>query len=244
MDIGVLTSATGQHFTYSDRPDVVEVRAPDSTTDGNIREVFWRADQEPHADEEVCTVWDDTANSPGSPGGNRQMGLALRIAPATADGRGIRAITLTQNVIAGATWVFWVDVWSVTDPARPDFLGVRQFDLMPVVGFGTTAVPPPWHVCARVQGLTFRFKVWTGSDSEPTWRDPARVFTTRLPSGWDYPGHAGGYVGHLRAAQTARFSGVTASTFESPVPQSHRARRAGREVVAATPVLGWPTTIG
>lgn len=246
VQVGILTSASGHHFEYSGTARRVTARGPAGSDDGNLREVFWRPKADPHRDQEVCTVWDDTADSSGSPDGNRQMGLALRIAPATGDGRGIKAITLTQNVYGGATWMFWVDVWNVTDPARPDFDGVKQFDLHSIVGSSDHAVPPPWHVCARVQGLTFRFKIWSATEVEPTWHDATHVFTATLPNGWNYPGHAGGYVGHLHSSQTASFSDLATRPLparSTPSEPSRSGSPGGTDPVARS-VLGWPTYVG
>lgn len=244
VEVGSLASTGRQRLTYTGSTDHLTVSAPAGIVGGETREVFWTPGARALADQQVCAVWDDTASSLDPPARNRQPGLALRIAPATADGRGVRAVTLTQNVYAGATWTFWVDVWSVTDPARPDFRGVEKFELDPIVGFGPTAVPPPWHVCARARGRTFTFKIWTGTNPEPAWDDPKQAFTTRLPAGWDYPGHAGGYIGHLRAGEQSSFSQLTTSALYSAAPQpaSPRARR--RIAPVATPMLGWPTYVG
>lgn len=246
VKVGVLTPASGHHFDYSETARRITARGPAGSDDGNIREVFWQSGSVRRSDQQVCTIWDDTAQSPGSPHGNRQMGLAVRIAPATSDGRGLKAITLTQNVYGGATWMFWVDVWNVSDPARPDFDGVKQFDLHSIVGSGDHAVPPPWHVCARVQGLTFRFKIWSATEVEPTWHDATRVFTATLPNGWSYPGHAGGYVGHLHSSQSASFSDL--ATRPLPVRSTpagpSRSGSAGGTVPVARSVLGWPAYVG
>ena len=221
VEAATLSSSEGERYTYSGDAAHLTARAPALVADRSIREVFWQPDVAPTEDEQVCTVWDDTASSAGSPKGNRQMGLALRIAPATSDGRGVRAITLTQNVFAGATWIFWVDAWNVVDPGHGQstpvrqFAAVHQFDLFPIVGIGATATAPPWHVCAQVQGLTFRFKLWTGTEREPAWDDKSRVFATALPAGWDYAGHAGGYIGHLWSSQTASFSNLTTKRIKS-----------------------------
>jgi hypothetical protein len=244
VEVGTLTSASGQDFDYAGSTHHLSAGAPADNTDENIREVFWPSDSTPRVDEEVCAVWDDTADSAGAPDGNRQMGLALRIAPATSDGRGLKAITLTQNVFRGATWIFWVDVWNVKDPAHPDFVGVKSFDLLRVVGFGGRAIAPPWHVCAQAQGATFRFRVWTDGETDPGWQDAQRVFTTRLPAGWDYPGLAGGYVGHLWASQTASMTNLVTRALRSTSGTSSTPSPSGREAPAAIPVLGWPKYVG
>lgn len=245
VEVGTLSSASGQGFGYSGTDRRLTAQAPPATTDGNLREVFW-ADNAPWSfDQETCATWNDTATSGGSVADNRQMGLALRISPATSDGRrGLRAITLTQNVYAGATWVFWVDVWKVVDPTEPKFHGVKQFDLRPVVGFAQATPPPPWHVCARVRGRTFTFKIWTGTNPEPTWHDTTHVFTTHLPAGWNYPGYAGGYIGHLRPGASASFSGLSTRSLPPVASRMPGSSRTPSVAPSATPLLGWPAYIG
>lgn len=243
--VATLTAESGERYEFSGSPDRLTATAPATVTDGNIREVFWPEDARWQADQRSCATWEDTASSPGSPLLNRQMGLALRIAPATDDGRGIKAVTLTQNIVAGATWRFWVDVWHVTDAATPAFAGVQTFDVAPVVGApGFGEVPPPWHVCAETVGSTFRFKLWAGADPEPPWDDPDHVFATELPAGWDYPGYAGGYVGHLRASESASFSNLTTRVLSDPSPPRPARRRVPGIAPVAVPVLGFPTYVG
>ena len=129
-------------------------------------------------------------------------------------GERIKAITVTENVWSAAIWIFNVHVWDSTNTGH-EFTAVAQFDLSSIVGkfwiddggnVQSTLVGPPWHVCAAVTGDLFRFKVWTGADQEPTWSDPTHVFAATLPDGWDYPGVAGWYIGHLRETYSATIS--------------------------------------
>ncbi len=241
ITVDVLSSHTGEAVDWGADRNRIVATGPGDNTDGNIREVFAFAGVPESVDHQTCAVWEDTAESSGSPRGNRQMGLALRVAPVRA-GAGVKAITLTQNVYAGATWKFWVDVWWVEDPTDPEFHGVASFDLLRTVGTGATAVPPPWHVCARVRGDVFSFKLWTGSEPEPRWSDPARVFSTRLPPGWVYAGRPGGYLGHLGAGETAAFSDLRTRSRPSPTPPA--APGVGHRARPATPVLGRPGYVG
>lgn len=213
---GTLTSAKGMTYRYTGAASTLQV-VPGSPADENVREVFWNDDTEWAADQEACARWDTVGNSVD--GGPIQPGLALRIAPAHADNTGIKAVTVTENVWYYGVWLFNVHVWNSKNTAAP-FTLVRSFDLSSLVGKITvvdgttidTMVAPPWYVCARAIGRTFSFMVWTGSNPRPSWNDPTHVFTTTLPAGWDQAGYAGGYIGHVRAGQSARFSQLTTTT--------------------------------
>lgn len=67
-------------------------------------------------------------------------------------------------------------------------------------------VPLPWRACARVEGALVTLKVWPAAVPEPRWDDPKHTGTVRLPDGWEYPGRAGWYVGHLEPGATAGFA--------------------------------------
>ena len=217
----VLTADGGVTFHHSGDQQDVTVSAGVTSPLGSVREAFWPEDPSAWiADQESCMTWDTTALSstgmsvadPTFHDQAAQPGLAMRIAPA-ADGKGVRAITVTENVFYSATWLFNVHVWESTNTAEP-FVPVGQFDLTPVVGdwvqSGDVIVdrtaPPPWHLCVWTVGDQFSFMVWTGDNPQPAWDDPSRTFTVTLPAGWDYPGYAGGYAGHLHAGQSLEFS--------------------------------------
>lgn len=209
----VLTSDNGVMNRHTGNAERVTVTGPKSSADKNLREVFWWPGQTDQAvDQESCLSWDQV----GVPGRGKpiQPGLAMRIAPSTG-AKGVRAITITENVWADAVWLFWVDVWDTSNAQQP-YTGVHRFDVSPVVGkarfdahhrIQSTLSPPPWHLCARTEGRRFSFMVWTGDNPKPSWTDATHVFSTTLPRGWVYPGISGGYVGHLRDGQTAAFSG-------------------------------------
>lgn len=198
-----ITSPTGQAYVFSGDARTTTITAPETITDQQIRSVFWDPRTPSRRDHGVCMTWDDPATSVDDP--HPQPGLAFRIAPSGADGRGVRLITITQNVFAGAIWNAWVNTWDTSVSAEPD--PVAQFDLYPVVHVDTRSMRTPWHVCGRVRGEVVAFKVWVDGP-EPAWSNPRHVFTTRLPPGWDTPGHAGGYISHLRAGGKATFSDI------------------------------------
>ena len=211
---GALYSDSGNQLTVAVDGSTVTATPP-SPSDPSIREAFWRTETPYYDNQEACITWMTTAAS--QPGEPVQPGLAMRIAPTGADGKGIKAITVTENVIYYAGWIFNVHIWDTTKSGTP-FTLVGQFDLWDLLVNSTvdangdtqlSLVPPPWHVCAQTDGNRFTFKVWTGSNPEPAWDDPTHVFTTTLPDGWDYAGYSGGYIGHLHDGQSATFTDVT-----------------------------------
>ncbi len=211
---GTLYSDSGNQYTFTADDSTVTAAAP-SPSDPSIREAFWRTETPYYDDQQACITWFTNAASPG--GEPVQPGLAMRIAPTGTDGKGIKAVTVTENVWSYGVWIFNVHTWDTTKSGSP-FTLVGQFDLWDLVITSTvdengdtqlSLVPPPWHVCARTLGNQFTFKLWTGSNPEPAWDDPTHVFTTTLPDGWDYAGYSGGYIGHLHDGQSASFSAVT-----------------------------------
>lgn len=218
-----LTSPTGQGYSFAAAATTATVTAASTNTDDNIRDVFWSNNGPWSSKLESCNTWDDVvdASTPEkvsqlSDVDISQPGVALRVAP-TVDSKGYRAITVQQNVWGGGLWLFWVDTWDTTpnpDPNHSPFTGVALFDLSATVGkitgTDTTMAPPPWHICARVDGSTFSFMVWTGTNPQPSWGDPTQVHTVTLPAGWDYWGTAGSYLGHLHPGQQFTFSDLSA----------------------------------
>ncbi len=211
-----LTTQNWATYDYQVGTDTVTASMPAGVTDPNIREVFWRADTEPAVDDQTCITWDQTSAS--VQGGPIQPGLAMRIASVGAHNEGLRAVTLTENVLYAGTWLFNVHVWDTRFPVPMKLL--RTFDVSRVVGRIATIdgratnlmVQPPWHLCGRIVGDTFTFKVWTRDNPEPSWQNPHQVFSVQLPPGWDYAGYSGGYIGHLHPGQSAT------ATAELPTP--------------------------
>lgn len=211
-----LTTENWATYDYSVTADSVTATAPADLTDVNVREVFWRTDAVPARDQQTCTTWSETTASVD--GGPIQPGLAMRIASVGRHNEGLRAITVTENVIYAGAWMFNVHVWDTTRPVPMTML--RTFDVSKIVGrlavvdghVDNLMAKPPWHVCGRTEGSTFSFKVWTGDNPEPSWNDPTRVFRVTLPAGWDYSGFSGGYIGHLRPGQFATATAEPATT--------------------------------
>ena len=211
-----LTTQNWATYDYVTSPTTVTASMPDGLTDANMREIFWRVDTEPAVDEQICITWSETSESvEGEP---IQPGLAMRIASVGRWNEGVRAVTLTENIMYAGTWLFNVHVWDTRFPVPMTL--VKTFDVSRVVGRiahvdGVAAnfmAQPPWHLCGRTEGDTFRFKVWTQNNPEPPWSDPHQVFAVQLPPGWDHAGYSGGYIGHLRPGQSAT------ATAERPTP--------------------------
>ena len=197
--VAPLTTDPGDTFVYQRDGGNLTVSAPATNTGGNTRQLYYPSDGPTAEAEQSCQTW-----SSGS-GAIDQQGVALRIAP-TADGQGTRAITVNKNIWYVAVWDFWVNLWDSTQQPFP-FTQVASFDMSSVVGADLyTLVPYPWHVCARVSGNILQFIVWTGTNPQPDWGDAGAVRQVTLPPGWDYPGRAGWYVGHLEAGMTDTFT--------------------------------------
>lgn len=213
-----LTTQNWVTYDFSTTASTVTASAPAGLVDPNIREVFWRDDAVPERNAQSCISWAETSSSvKGEP---IQPGLAMRIASVGPRNEGIKAITLTENIVYAGVWMFNVHVWDTRLPVPMTL--VRTFDVSHVVGRITNVdgraqnlmVKPPWHLCAQARGNEFRFKVWTQDNPEPSWNDPQKVFTTPLPPGWDHAGYSGGYIGHLHANQSATATGELATPLD------------------------------
>lgn len=201
-----LTTENWESYEYRPGPGSVTIAAPRGLENDNIREVFWPSDATPVRDNEVCVTWDsELGPAAGLP---LQPGLAMRIATSD-DNRGLRAVTVTENVWMNGVWLFNVHVWDTLEPRPMQLLRTWNLaDIVAPVAPGTddavrAFIDPPWHLCGRTRGDVFSFKVWADVDDEPSWSDPARVFSTQLPAGWDHIGYSGGYIGHLHDGQHA-----------------------------------------
>ena len=146
-------------------------------------------------DGQSCATWSAQPEK-----GNTQQGAALRI---TTNSTGVsRAITVTKNIMFGATWMFNVHVWDTSK--RPANTGIGSADMRSVV----RGKPLPWHLCARTRNNLLEMKVWTGSEPEPPWEDGSHTRSFRLASDWVYPGRTGWYIGHVPPGGSAGFTNL------------------------------------
>lgn len=178
----------------ADAPDHATARAGTDNVSGNTRVVFTHPADPATTDSQTCGTWSSDAGS------FDQEGAALRVH--TVDG-GVKAITVTKNVVFGAKWIFNLHVW---DTSRlPVAIQIGAFDLSPVFYPNQTLRPLPWSMCARTEGSTVSFVVWPSSQARPAWNDAASGGSVTLPSGYGDRGAFGWYVGHLRASDEASF---------------------------------------
>ena len=91
---------------------------------------------------------------------------------------------------------------------------IASFDLSSTFRLDSLQRPFPWTLCARVVADTVSFIVWPATQPSPSWDNPYFGGSVTLPSGWNYPGVAGWYIGHLGAGDEATFDGLRAG----PVP--------------------------
>jgi hypothetical protein len=207
------TSSSNQAVLSPDGPnDYQFVSAPANTAvasldnaGGNLRQIFWPADNPVVPDSESCAVW-------GAQTGTLvQQGAALRI---TQNGSQVRAVTVTKNIWLGATWIFNFHVWDSTQ--SPPFTQIGQTDLSATLVHAGITTPLPWHFCARVIGDQLEFRVWTAADLEPAWGDPTHGGSATVPAGWLNPGRAGWFVGHLQPGNTAVFTDLATYKWVDP----------------------------
>ena len=200
---GRITADGTDDYTITGTNGSAEARALSTNTGGNLREVFWPSDGPDATDEQTCAEW-GTAS-----GKYTQQGAALRIASSGP----MRAITVTKNVFYEAGWIFNFHVW---DASGGTFFG--QFDLTPVFHPDGTLVPLPWHLCARTLRGRLEFKVWPSAEPEPEWGDTTHGGSAPIPAGWEAPGKAGWYIGHLPNDGYATFDQLVASKNEPQLP--------------------------
>jgi hypothetical protein len=197
----------------SDDPDVFGISFPQadathtfantSNVAGNSRLTFTRAGDAVGTDLTSCATWTSDSNW------HDQEGAALRVHDVVG---GVKAITVTKNVVFAANWIFNVHVWDTS--RSPVAVQIAGFDLGSVFWPDHQAVVPlPWTLCAQVVGSTVSFIVWPSSEPRPAWDDPTHGGSVTLPAGYEDAGAAGWYVGHLDPGDHADFTDMSASVF-------------------------------
>jgi hypothetical protein len=200
LDAATLTSDHADTYGI-DLPgsDRASVHASPSDVGGNTRVVFWRPGDGAGTDMESCATWTSDA------GRHDQEGAALRVHEVTG---GVKAITVTKNIVFGANWIFNVHVWDTS--RSPVATQIGDFDLASVFFPNQQLVALPWTMCARVVGATVSFVVWPASEPRPAWNDPTHGGSVTLPAGYGDPGAVGWYVGHLAADDRAEYADLRA----------------------------------
>lgn len=94
-------------------------------TGGNSRQLWWDTKHSVwYQNQESCQTWDTVidASRPELLNADTinlwQPGIALRVAPG-ADGTGVRAVTVAQNVWGWGVWIFWVYLWDIPEVGPP-----------------------------------------------------------------------------------------------------------------------------
>jgi hypothetical protein len=182
------------------------VAASVDSAGGNVRQIFWPGDNPVLPDTESCAIWS------GQSGAHVQQGAALRI---RQDGSRVRAVTVTKNVFLDATWIFNFHVWDTSK--SPAYTPIGATNLEAALRHDGIVTPLPWHFCARVIGSKLEFKVWTATDAfEPAWGDRNHGGSVQLPAGWEAPGKAGWFVGHIQPNNTAVFNDLATYKWVDP----------------------------
>lgn len=208
------TSSSNQAVLTADGPDQYRfVSAPANTavasidaSGGNLRQMFWPANNPVVPDSESCAIW-------GAESGPLvQQGAALRI---TQSGTRLRAITVTKNIFYNAPWIFNFHLWDTAQ--SPAFTLIGATNLQATLVHAGVVTPLPWSFCARVIGNKLEFKVWPLAEPlEPAWGDPSHGGSVMLPAGWSAPGKAGWYIGHIQPTNTAVFTNLSTYKWVDP----------------------------
>lgn len=181
--------------------------APTTNDGGNTRIAFWPAGAPQTGDHQSCTSWTEDDH-------RTQQGIALR---SRSDAGRTTAITVTKNVWFGAYWIYNVHVMDSGNSDTP-FIKIASFDVAGALFRpGGVVAPGPWRLCARTVGDTVSVKVWASDEAEPEWMDGVHGGGVLLPAGWDEPGAAGWYVGHLRPGASTTY--VDRQVLELGVPE-------------------------
>ncbi len=184
----VVTPDLADVYAFSRHTTAMQVIAPITNAESNLRMAWYNNTEKPTRDGLSCATWLDGTNALD------QQGAALRIAHA-ANGQ-MQLITVTKNVIFGATWIFNAHLWS---GGTGTLLGGVDLSATFAPNHDPTQAPPmPWDLCARVVNRRLDFIAWPAAESRPAWGDPAHSGSWILPAAWVYPGVGGWYVGHLR----------------------------------------------
>lgn len=196
------TEASDQYLLESDA-DTIRATAPQTNRGQNTRVVFARINEREGVDEQACITWSSQSHQID------QQGVALRIHEVASGGTS--AITVTKNIWMGANWIFNVHVWNPN--TTPEYTAIAQFDLSAAFRSGNAAAALPWRICARAVGPEVSFSVWPLARPRPAWTDAAYGGSVSLPPGYEEPGVAGSYIGHLRPGDSASFTALETTVF-------------------------------
>ncbi len=189
-------------FTSGPTPDTMQVSAPTSNTDSNLRMVWWDPDSKEVIDGTSCATWSTQSNV------GDQQGVALRISFNFPDHQ-VHAVTVTKNIWLGAVWIFNAHVWD--GPQLSTIGGVNLQSVFDPSGDPAMPLPLPWNICARTTGNTLSFIAWPSAEPQPAWGDTTHGGSWTLPTGWSYKGYSGSYVGHLRPGDRALYTNLKTS---------------------------------
>jgi hypothetical protein len=192
-----LTRDGNDQYLLDRHGDGATVAAPGTNTGDNTRTVFFPQRGASTTDGTACATWLSES------AWNVQEGVALRI---SSDAGRTRAITITKNVFAGATWIFNVHVWDTGSWTQLTQVGA--VDLGAALSRNGWPLPLPWRLCARADGPTIQLRAWRAGEEEPAWGDRLHSGSVRVDPQWVYPGQGGWYIGHLPPGGTVEFAGL------------------------------------
>jgi outer membrane protein assembly factor BamB len=227
LDGATLTPNLRDTYSVAVDGSALTIAAPAQNKYAGTRVLLWDRDGVPSTDQESCATWSASSHD------FHQEGAALRVT--NVDGV-TRGLTVTKNIYAGpqdyGNYAFFnVHTWDTGEPSIATL--IAQFDLRPVFFPEGELLAHPWRMCARAVAGTLSFVVWPSSEPQPQWDDGVHGGSVFLPAGWDQPGHAGVYAGHLLPAGTLHYDDRTVAQPGSSAAPAPSARSAGRSLPRA-----------
>jgi hypothetical protein len=222
LEAVMLTRDSQDIYSLTVDDDTITAAAPPSNRGANSRMVFRPTAAIPTVNQMSCATWEE---SPG----HVQQGAGLRMQHGL-DG-GFRALMITKNIWNYSVWTF--NIHLVDTSSDQPLTMLAQIPLEEVFFPEEQVAPGPWRMCAAAVGSEVAVKVWPVHHKEPEWGDERYGAIVDLPAGWDHRGHAGWYIGHLHAGDSATFSDATTTGQALDAVQ----RQLRQDIAAAAVVL-------
>ena len=235
LEAAFLTADPDDDYGISVHDDATTITArTTNTAGGNTRVAFWPADAPQIRDQQSCMSWFEGSHA-------TQQGVALRARSVV--GR-TSAITVTKNVWLGFYWVFNVHLMDSGNTERPYIL-IAQFIVNGSLVRDGAQAPGPWRLCARVVGDVLSVKAWAGDEAVPAWNDTVHGGSVTVPPGWDAPGAAGWYIGHLAPGASTTYTDravLDLTAAEEPTTTTTETTEPAATTTTEATVASGPTT--
>ena len=115
-----------------------------------------------------------------------------------------RAVTLVAGVAFALHEQAQSNAWD-----GANYTAIGATDLGTYLKPGGTFKALPWFVKSKLVENTLSYAYWTGSDPEPSYTTSGQSGSVTIPAGWEAPGMAGLYAGHLDSNDYLEYDNLT-----------------------------------